>query len=305
MLRAACIPRAASARSRYEDPGRRGRDHDRHASGPTRGRGPMTRWTPRPDGGRPSGTPCSHTWTPDPRPTSATCPSCAARGRAPGDLLLCLVCGHVGCSDSSPGAHATAHFEASGHPMARALAGDRVWAWCYEDEVYLEPLDEIMPPATPRRPESVWDYPRPPALREDDRLVQVECAGQVVAETRRAIRVLETSHPPVFYLPAQDVRTELLFPAAAGRTWCEWKGAARYWDVIVGDVVHARAAWSYPDPEPGYTALAGSFAFYPGRVDRCTVDGEEVTAQEGDFYGGWITAEVRGPFKGAPGTQLW
>lgn len=135
--------------------------------------------------------------------------------------------------------------------------------------------------------------------------MRVECAGQVVAETRRAVRVLETSHPPVFYIPPQDVRTESVFPAVGGRTWCEWKGSARYWDIIVGDDVRARAAWSYPRPEPGYAPLADFFAFYPSRMDRCTVGGEEATAQEGDFYGGWITAEVRGPFKGAPGTQLW
>ncbi|MGW5308140.1 DUF427 domain-containing protein, partial [Streptomyces griseoluteus] len=138
-----------------------------------------------------------------------------------------------------------------------------------------------------------------------DRLVRVECAGQVVAETRKSVRVLETSHPPVFYLPPEDVRTELLVPALSGRTWCEWKGAARYWDVVVGDDVRAGAAWSYPHPEPGFTALKDYFAFYPGRMDRCTVGAERVTAQEGDFYGGWITSEVCGPFKGGPGTLLW
>ncbi|RRR70872.1 DUF427 domain-containing protein [Streptomyces sp. RP5T] len=265
----------------------------------------MTRWTPRHDGGRPSGKHCSHTWTADPTPLSTTCLPCSERGRAPSDLLLCLTCGHVGCSDSSPGAHATAHFDTSGHPAARTLAAGHAWAWCYEDEVYLDPLDGHQPPAAPRPAESVWDYPRPPALQEDDRLVRVECAGQVVAETRSAIRVLETSHPPTFYIPAQDVRTELLVPAVSGRTWCEWKGAARYWDVVIGDDVRPRAAWSYPRPEPDYTALTDFFAFYPSRMDRCTVAGEDVTPQEGDFYGGWITAEVQGPFKGAPNTQLW
>ncbi|MFH9015429.1 DUF427 domain-containing protein [Streptomyces sp. NPDC017943] len=265
----------------------------------------MTRWTPRPDGGRPAGRSCSHTWTADPPPLTRACPPCAARGRAPAGLLLCLTCGHVGCDDSSPGAHATAHFDSSAHPVARTLAGDRPWAWCYEDETYLDPPERPEPRPAPRPPESVWDYPRPPVLREDDREVRVEWAGQVIAETRRAVRVLETSHPPVFYIPPEDVRRELLFPAIAERTWCEWKGSARYWDVVVGDAVRARAAWSYPRPEPGYALLAGFFAFYPSRTDRCTVDGEEVTAQEGDFYGGWITAEVRGPFKGAPGTRLW
>ncbi|NUP21824.1 MAG: DUF427 domain-containing protein [Streptomyces sp.] len=166
-------------------------------------------------------------------------------------------------------------------------------------------MDGHQPPASSRPYESVWDYPRPPALQGDDRLVRVECAGQVVAETRSAIRVLETSHPPVFYIPAQDVRTELVSPAVSGRSWCEWKGAARYWDVIVGNDVRARAAWSYPHPKPAYSAITDFLAFYPGRMDRCTVAGEDVTAQEGDFYGGWITAEVQGPFKGAPGTHLW
>ncbi|MFJ9724893.1 DUF427 domain-containing protein [Streptomyces sp. NPDC101209] len=266
----------------------------------------MTKWMPRPDGGRPSGRSCSHTWTADPAPRGGTCAQCAARGRAPAGLLLCLTCGHVGCDDSSPGGHATAHFHSGGHPVARSLTAGQEWAWCYEDEVYLDPLpEESVPRSVPRAPESVWDYPRPPAVQEDDRLVRVECAGQVVAESRRAVRVLETSHPPVFYLPPADVRTDLLFPAVSGRTWCEWKGAARYWDVVVGDDVRARAAWSYPSPEPGYTALTRFFAFYPGSMDRCTVDGEDVTAQEGDFYGGWITSEVRGPFKGAPGTLMW
>lgn len=266
----------------------------------------MTKWTPRPDGGRPSGKPCSHIWAADPTPLSGTCPSCAARGRTPADLLLCLTCGHVGCSDSSPGAHATTHFDSSGHPVARSLARGQEWAWCYEDEVYLDPLPEgPTPRSAPRPPESVWDYPRPPAVREDDRHVRVECAGQVVADTRRAVQVLETSHPPVFYIPPADVRTELLIPSVSGRTWCEWKGAARYWDVTVGEEVRARAAWSYPRPEPEYAILTDFLAFYPSRMDRCTVAGEVVTAQEGDFYGGWITSEVRGPFKGGPGTLMW
>ncbi|MFE0678055.1 DUF427 domain-containing protein [Streptomyces sp. NPDC058867] len=174
------------------------------------------------------------------------------------------------------------------------------------DEVYLDPAREDQRPRSgARRIESVWDYPRPPALREDDRRVRVECAAEVLADTRRAVRVLETSHPPVFYVPPADVRTEWLRPAPGSRTHCEWKGVAQYWDVVVGGEVRERAAWSYPHPDPGYELLAGCLAFYPSRVDRCTVDGEVVGAQEGDFYGGWITDEVRGPFKGAPGTLLW
>ncbi|WP_328551089.1 MULTISPECIES: DUF427 domain-containing protein [unclassified Streptomyces] len=152
--------------------------------------------------------------------------------------------------------------------------------------------------------ESVWDYPRPPAVLRDDRLVRVECGGHVIAETRRALRVLETSHPPTFYVPPEDVRSDLLFPNN-GHSWCEWKGTARYWDLIIGHEVRGRAAWSYSNPEPAYTALRDCFAFYVGRVGRCLVGGEEARAQDGDFYGGWITSDVQGPFKGALKTRGW
>lgn len=152
--------------------------------------------------------------------------------------------------------------------------------------------------------ESVWDYPRPPAVVPTTKLVRVVFNGEVVAETRRALRVLETSHPPVYYIPPEDVRTELLTQTAR-RSFCEWKGAATYWTLAVGERVSADAAWSYPDPAPGYEAIAGYFAFYPQRVDECTVDGEVVRAQEGGFYGGWITSEIVGPFKGGPGSMGW
>ncbi|WP_432181932.1 DUF427 domain-containing protein [Streptomyces sp. NBC_00063] len=155
-----------------------------------------------------------------------------------------------------------------------------------------------------RPPESVWDYPRPPAVQEDDRRVTVECWGERVADTGRAVRVLETSHPPVFYIPAADVRTDLL-RIDSRRTLCEWKGAAVYWDIVLDGRVRARAAWSYPQPHALYDILRERFAFYPSRVDSCTVAGEAVRAQEGDFYGGWITREVQGPFKGGPGTGCW
>ena len=125
--------------------------------------------------------------------------------------------------------------------------------------------------------------------------------GEVLADSRRGLRVLETSHPPVFYIPAADVRTGRLRPSARRATWCEYKGAARYYDA--GD--HAAVAWSYASPSPGYEAIGGCYAFYPGRVDRATVDGEQVEAQPGDFYGGWITSAVTGPFKGGPGTTDW
>ncbi|MET8584159.1 DUF427 domain-containing protein [Streptomyces collinus] len=152
--------------------------------------------------------------------------------------------------------------------------------------------------------ESVWDYPRPPALRRDPRQIVVECAGEVLARTTGALKIMETSHPPVFYVPSADVRTDLL-RYASHHTWCEWKGMADYWDVLVGPDIRALAAWSYPDPRPPYTELADHVAFYAGRVDRCTVDGYRVQPQQGDFYGGWITPEVRGPFKGGARTHGW
>ncbi|MFH8838195.1 DUF427 domain-containing protein [Streptomyces sp. NPDC017868] len=154
-----------------------------------------------------------------------------------------------------------------------------------------------------RPTERVWDYPRPPRLVGDDRRVTVTVDGRVVADTRASLRVLETSHPPTFYLPRRDVRAEFLRPRP-GRTHCEWKGAASYWDVVVGDLVVPRAAWSYERPLDAYEALRGHLAFYPSAVG-CTVDGEPVVAQEGDFYGGWITREIEGPFKGGPGTWGW
>ncbi|MGW1771293.1 DUF427 domain-containing protein [Streptomyces sp. NPDC002104] len=156
-----------------------------------------------------------------------------------------------------------------------------------------------------RPPESVWDYPRPPRLEADSRHVIVECAGMRIADTHRAVRVLETSHPPVFYVPPQDTRQELLVPSGT-RTWCEWKGVATYWDLrIDGKAGVPDVAWSYEDPSPGFTAITGFLAFYPSRVDQCRVEDEEVVAQPGDFYGGWITSEVEGPFKGPPGTRGW
>ncbi len=152
--------------------------------------------------------------------------------------------------------------------------------------------------------ESVWDYPRPPRLEPTGELVEVVLGGVVVARSTRALRVLETSHPPTYYLPAGDFLPGALRPAA-GTSWCEWKGQAAYLDVVGGDVVAERAGWTYPRPQPPYEALAGHVAVYPGRMDRCTVDGETVRPQPGDFYGGWITSRVAGPFKGEPGTRFW
>jgi uncharacterized protein (DUF427 family) len=154
-------------------------------------------------------------------------------------------------------------------------------------------------PAGPGR-ESVWDYPRPPRVEPTNALVRIELCGRVITSTRAALRVLETSHPPVFYVPAADTDMRDLV-ASSRSTFCEYKGRARYYDAPGRPAV----AWWYPDPSPGYEALVGHLAFYPGRVDRATVDGEEVVAQAGDFYGGWITSAVAGPFKGAPGTSWW
>ncbi len=152
--------------------------------------------------------------------------------------------------------------------------------------------------------ESVWDYPRPPRLEPTGELVEIVLGGVVVARSRRALRVLETSHPPTYYLPREDFAAGALRPAE-GASWCEWKGRAAYLDVVGGGAVAARAGWTYPDPQPPYEALAGHVAVYPGRMDRCTVEGETVLPQPGDFYGGWITSRVVGPFKGDPGTGGW
>ena len=152
--------------------------------------------------------------------------------------------------------------------------------------------------------ESVWDYPRPPRVEDSPRLIRVEFGGKVIAESRRARRVLETSHPPVYYLPPEDVATAFLLPSPRS-TFCEWKGQASYHTLVVEGRRAVDAAWSYPDPTPAFAALRGYVAFFPGKVDACFVDGERVRAQEGDFYGGWRTADIVGPFKGGPGTWGW
>ncbi|MFC7245548.1 DUF427 domain-containing protein [Catellatospora aurea] len=151
--------------------------------------------------------------------------------------------------------------------------------------------------------ENVWDYPRPPRWERSGRRITATHRGQVVFDTRQAVRVLETSHPPVYYVPRDAV---LLPLRPSGRTtYCEFKGAAGYWDLVVGDVVVPQAAWSYETPTAGYEQLAGLLAFYPSKLDTCLVDGEPVMPQAGDFYGGWITRDLAGPFKGGPGTAGW
>lgn len=150
----------------------------------------------------------------------------------------------------------------------------------------------------------MWDYPRPPRVEDTDEHLQVIVAGTVVADTTRGKRVLETSQPPTYYLPPDDVRLDLLEPAT-GTSYCEWKGQATYHSIVVGGDRRDRAVWSYARPTPAFAELAGWFAFYPRLVDECRVDGERVEANDGSFYGGWITSKVVGPFKGAPGTLHW
>jgi uncharacterized protein (DUF427 family) len=152
--------------------------------------------------------------------------------------------------------------------------------------------------------ESVWDYPRPPRVERSGQRVVVRLGGTVVADTREALRVLETSHPPAYYLPRSAFAPGAL-SAAPGSSMCEYKGRAAYLNVQGGTVVAPRAAWTYPSPLPGYEALVDHIALYPAAMDSCEVDGERVVPQEGGFYGGWITSGVVGPFKGAPGTLGW
>jgi len=151
--------------------------------------------------------------------------------------------------------------------------------------------------------ESVWDYPRPPRLEASSEHVVVRVDAVVVADTRRAMRVLETSHPPTYYVPREDVGVELL-DATPRRTFCEWKGRASYADLVVGERRVADACWWYDEPTPGFSALSGAIAFYPELVEA-TVDGERVTGVPGGFNGSWVTSRVAGPFKGAPGTEWW
>lgn len=152
--------------------------------------------------------------------------------------------------------------------------------------------------------ESVWDYPRPPRVERVERRVVIRLGGEEIVDTTDVVRVLETSHPPVYYLPADHFADGALIPAA-GSSYCEFKGSARYFDVRGGDRVVARAAWTYPQPSPGFEALTGRVALYAGGMDACEVDGERVTPQPGGFYGGWVTRDLAGPFKGVPGSMGW
>jgi uncharacterized protein (DUF427 family) len=162
----------------------------------------------------------------------------------------------------------------------------------------------IQPEKPSEGQESVWDYPRPPRVRPISKRVRVIFNGETIADSTSAIQILETSHPPVYYIPPQDIQMALLTPTER-HTFCEFKGTASYWTLKVGARAVQNAAWSYPKPAAGYEAIQDYLAFYPSRVDACYVDDELVQAQAGDFYGGWITGDIAGPFKGGIGTAGW
>lgn len=164
----------------------------------------------------------------------------------------------------------------------------------------MRPVPEVPGP----RQESVWAYPRPPRVEEVTATITVELGGEIVAATDHSWRVLETSHPPTYYLPRSAFVEEALRPAA-GSSWCEWKGQATYFDVITASRTAPRAAWTYLRPARGFELITGAVAVMAAAVDRCTVDGEVVAPQPGGFYGGWITSFVVGPFKGIPGSTGW
>ena len=153
-------------------------------------------------------------------------------------------------------------------------------------------------------PESVWDYPRPPALQRVILPVRIVFGGGMIASTGAAWRVLETSHPPVYYLPPDAFQPGRLKPAA-GSSFCEWKGRARYWTVRAGGHSVVQAGWSYPEPTAAFAALRDHVAVYAGAMEACFVGDEQVTPQPGGFYGGWITRNLTGPFKGIPGSAGW
>jgi len=152
--------------------------------------------------------------------------------------------------------------------------------------------------------ERVADYPRPPRLEPSIRRVRIVLGGETIAETTAAFRVLETTHPPTWYLPQSAFAPGVLRPAP-GQSFCEWKGMARYWTLVAGGRTAERAGWSYPMPNPAFAAIRDHVAVYAGAMDACFVDKERVTPQPGGFYGGWITSDVEGPFKGGPGTAGW
>lgn len=152
--------------------------------------------------------------------------------------------------------------------------------------------------------ESVWDYPRPPRLEPFKGSITIELGGSIIASTKQAWRVLETSHPPSYYLPRQCFADGVL-RLASGTSWCEWKGQATYYDLVSTDRVAHKSAWTYPEPTPAFAAIAGAVSIMAAQVDCCRVNGEQVVPQPGGFYGGWITSWIVGPFKGIPGSMNW
>ncbi len=164
-----------------------------------------------------------------------------------------------------------------------------------------EPATGIAANGRPR--ESVWDYPRPPRVERLDRRVRVALGGVTIVDVPSALRVLETAGAPTIYLPTEAVDGDALRPGQGG-SFCEWKGAASYFDVVAGEAIAERAAWHYPDPNPAFAELRGLVSFYPALVD-CLLDDEPVEPQPGGFYGGWVTAEIAGPIKGGPGSGGW
>jgi uncharacterized protein (DUF427 family) len=174
--------------------------------------------------------------------------------------------------------------------------------YCYSEKSIMARPETIVKPVSGQ--ESVWDYPRPPRVEEFNGVIRVRFGGVLIAETRNAKRVLETSHPPTYYIPLQDVAAKYL-RKTAGESYCEWKGAAQYFSVVVDGASAEKAAWLYPNPTPAFQALKNHIAFYASAMDECTVNGERVTPQPGGFYGGWITSSVVGPFKGEPGSEDW
>lgn len=164
----------------------------------------------------------------------------------------------------------------------------------------------MKPNPVPPKPgqESVWDYPRPARLEDTDKSIRVIFNGIVLAETQKAQRVLETSHPPSYYIPPEDVKLEYLIQNPK-KTFCEWKGWACYYDVSVGDKSVSDAVWQYLNPTPSFIPIKGYYSFYANLMDACYVNDEQVTPQAGGLYGGWITSDIVGPFKGEPGTWGW
>lgn len=164
----------------------------------------------------------------------------------------------------------------------------------------------MRPTPIPPQPgqESVWDYPRPPRLEPVEKHIQIIFNEVTIVDTHRAMRVLETSHPPTYYIPPEDIQQQYLIPSTRS-TFCEWKGAGSYYSVKVGEKTAIDVAWYYSNPTPNFAAIRNYVAFYAAPMDACYVNGEKVTPQPGQFYGGWITSDVVGPFKGEMGSWGW